>query len=169
MDISSPLTGSAKAFLQAAEQAPMKLPVWRRHRDLLDILRIASIERFLDPEARTDYANWNDTWHRTTGQIVEWAHQAPSGGQSTGERYAGEELRRAASYKGTTRGVGRSRPGDQVWIHHSRPRALGDESHGLGEQCCTSTLPDRPPRVARTRPGWSWCRCLWCTPAASRS
>lgn len=59
----------------------MKLPAWRRHQDLLDILRIASIERFLDPEARTDYTNWNDTWHRTTGQIVEWAHQAPAGGR----------------------------------------------------------------------------------------
>lgn len=59
----------------------MKLSVWRRRRDLLDMLRIVSIERFLDPEARTDYENWNATWHRVTAQIVEWAHKAPSGGR----------------------------------------------------------------------------------------
>jgi hypothetical protein len=59
----------------------MKLPVWRRNRDLLEIMRSASIERFLDPEARTDYSNWNETWHRTTGQVIDWAFQAPAGGR----------------------------------------------------------------------------------------
>lgn len=68
----------------------MTLPVWRRQRDLLDILRIASIERFRDPEARTNYASWNETWHRTTGQIIEWAHRAPAGGRRSP---AFEELR----------------------------------------------------------------------------
>jgi hypothetical protein len=68
----------------------MKLPVWRRRRDLLDVLRIASIERFRDPEARTNLASWNESWHRTIGQVIDLAHKAPAGGRRSP---AFEELR----------------------------------------------------------------------------
>jgi hypothetical protein len=75
-----PLTAGARLFIQAAELAPTRLSVWRRKFNIIDILRIAGLERFRDPEASANPYEWNDNWRRITAQVIEWACTIPADG-----------------------------------------------------------------------------------------
>jgi hypothetical protein len=59
----------------------MRLLAWRRQHDLLELLKVASIERFRDPAAVSDTWTWNDNWHRIVGRVIDWAHKAPNKGR----------------------------------------------------------------------------------------